>query len=242
LYGDDAALTTNRIRDVLSSRGGKRTGNRACGVSDSAAWKVPRMSTASGITAYQLRLAVRDVEPEIWRRILVRPGVTLEKLHRIIQHLMGWLDYHLHQYRIGGSIYAHNYRGTDYDVEEKLLSTRKPLSGLVQQGVREFVYEYDFGDGWEIIVAIEEIAERQLEGAAICLDGKRAGPLEDSGGPFGYTRLIEILGDPKHEEYRDSCVWANSMAAMSTKVERFDPEQFNIERVNSLLARPRAPR
>lgn len=197
---------------------------------------------ATSEAAYQLRLTVKEIEPEIWRRIAVHPEITLARLHKVVQHLMGWVDYHLHQYRIDGRIYAHRYRGMDYDVEERLLSTRRPLSSFVHDKVKEFVYEYDFGDGWELGIEIEETVERQFDGLAICLDGKRAGPLEDSGGPFGYMRLLEILGDPKHEEYRDSWVWANSMAAMATGADKFDPERFDSQRVNRLLAKLKAPK
>ena len=48
--------------------------------------------------------------------------------------------------KLNGRIYAHKYRGTDYEDGPPSLSTRKPLSDLVRDAVKSFVYEYDFGD------------------------------------------------------------------------------------------------
>jgi hypothetical protein len=42
-----------------------------------------------------------DSEPPIWRRIQV-PDCTLGDLHVILQVVMGWEDYHLHQFIVRG--------------------------------------------------------------------------------------------------------------------------------------------
>ncbi|MGA2226674.1 MAG: plasmid pRiA4b ORF-3 family protein [Syntrophobacteraceae bacterium] len=41
-----------------------------------------------------------------------------------------------------------------------------------------------------------------------CIAGKRAFPPEDCGGVPGYYRVLEILGDPNHEEYKETINWA----------------------------------
>ena len=42
-----------------------------------------------------LRIELIDIEPLIWRRVAVKTATNLQTLHRIIQAVMGWLDYHL---------------------------------------------------------------------------------------------------------------------------------------------------
>lgn len=37
----------------------------------------------------------------------------------------------------------------------------------------------------------------------VCVAGERAGPPEDSGGPFGYERLLRGLADPADPEHDD---------------------------------------
>jgi len=47
--------------------------------------------------------AARHSSP-IWRRIQVWEDATLAQLHRVLQMVMGWEDYHLHEFRIGRKI------------------------------------------------------------------------------------------------------------------------------------------
>ena len=54
-----------------------------------------------GIQIYKLKLELLEVEPSIWRRLLVRGGLTLAQLHEIIQAAMGWTNSHLHEFVVG---------------------------------------------------------------------------------------------------------------------------------------------
>jgi Plasmid pRiA4b ORF-3-like protein len=47
-----------------------------------------------------------DVDPAIWRRIEVPANFTLEGLHDVLQVIMGWANYHLHHFQIGGLMYG----------------------------------------------------------------------------------------------------------------------------------------
>jgi hypothetical protein len=62
----------------------------------------------------------------------------------------------------------------------------------------------------------------------VCLEGKMACPPEDCGGIWGYSDMLEILKQPKHEEYDNIIEWLG---------EEFDPEHFDIEAVNKILKR-----
>jgi hypothetical protein len=52
------------------------------------------------LQTYQLEVTLEGTHPPIWRRILVPGNTTLLKLHDILQIVMGWRDYHLHQFTI----------------------------------------------------------------------------------------------------------------------------------------------
>src|SRR5919199_1009286 len=56
--------------------------------------------------AVELRVALLDIEPTIWRRLVVPWTFHLGQLHHVIQAAFGWLDYHLHQFLIGGLRYG----------------------------------------------------------------------------------------------------------------------------------------
>ena len=54
--------------------------------------------TPDEVPIYQLKITLSKIRPPIWRRVLVRGDTTLLKLHKIVQAVMPWEDYHLHQF------------------------------------------------------------------------------------------------------------------------------------------------
>lgn len=81
-----------------------------------------------------------------------------------------------------------------------------------------FRYVYDFGDDWvhEILLEDRPAVDRNAK-YPVCIAGERACPPEDCGGPWGYASLLEILANPKHEEYAECKEWAGD----------YDPEAFS---------------
>jgi hypothetical protein len=49
-----------------------------------------------------LRIELKEIKPAIWRRFIVPSDITLDRLHDIIQIVMGFNDSHLHEFVIGG--------------------------------------------------------------------------------------------------------------------------------------------
>ena len=54
---------------------------------------------------YLLKIYLLNIEPEIWRRFVVPAKITLDRLHDVIQVVMGWKDYHLHEFKVGKKRY-----------------------------------------------------------------------------------------------------------------------------------------
>jgi len=44
---------------------------------------------------YLLKVQLLDIEPAIWRRFVVPDSITLERLHDVVQIVMGWTDDHM---------------------------------------------------------------------------------------------------------------------------------------------------
>ncbi len=53
-------------------------------------------STDQRVQVYQLRIWIRGISPQIWRRLLVRSDSTIAELHDTLQIAFGWMDDHLH--------------------------------------------------------------------------------------------------------------------------------------------------
>ena len=181
-------------------------------------------------TVYQLKVTLDDSKPPIWRRILVPDNITLADLHEIIQRTMGWGNYHLHMFNIFGQVF-----GDPEDDEYGDFGTKNEKRyRLNQLGLREktkFSYEYDFGDSWEHVVLVEKILEPDPDVAyPVCIKGRRACPPEDVGGVWGYAEFLVAIKDPNHPEHEMYTEWIG---------DDFDPAYFEIDEVNSLLARLR---
>jgi hypothetical protein len=189
-----------------------------------------------GVPLYQLKLTLKWSKPPIWRRVLVRGDMTLDRLHNVIQIAMGWTDSHLHQF-MGGSGFARTFYGRP-DPEfadmgcEMLNEKRYTVGDLAPAAKRKFIYEYDFGDSWQHEVVAEKILPPDAAFKhPVCLAGANACPPEDCGGIGGYYNLLEILADPKHPEHTDMKEWIGG---------KFDATEFSRQGVNALLHRLKA--
>lgn len=152
---------------------------------------------------YQLRVEMVGIEPPIWRQVLTGAHTTLAELHHILQIVMGWSNMHLHQFV---------HRGVHYGVVDPAFpgafvdESLVKIQDLLRVPGESFLYEYDFGDAWEHRVFLERILPFEpANPVPQCINGKRACPLEDSGGPMAW------LG------------------------QEFDPDPFDLDWVNMIL-------
>lgn len=191
---------------------------------------MPARQTAErrpAVLVYQLELTLTEIEPRIWRRLRVTDDLTLESLHLTFQHAMGWTNSHLYEFEIDGRRFSEP--DPEHEVFEQPCEDagRTRLRELDLRAGSEFTYVYDFGDWWEHRVVIESVSPlRSREVAPCCVDGARAGPPEDSGGPHGYEELLVALRDPRHPEHRSASEWTPT---------GFDPEAFDGEATTELL-------
>jgi hypothetical protein len=173
----------------------------------------------------QFRLSVRDVKPEIWRKLLVSSDVTLEKLHTILQVLMGWKNHHLYAFVIDEKRYSPPNPDDDHIENNNLIQTK--LSSIPGKSLEAITYEYDFGDGWEIELQNEaRNADLPQDQLAECIEGSRHGPAEDSGGSRGYMEKARIYGNPQHRRY---------LEIRKLIGPDFDPEAFDLIQTNEIL-------
>jgi hypothetical protein len=187
---------------------------------------------AAGVPLYQLKLTLRGSKPPIWRRVVVRADMKLDRLHRVIQVAMGWMDCHLHQFRIGRVCYGvPDPEGADWG-PEMLNEKRYAVADLAPAPKQKFTYDYDFGDSWEHEVRVEKILPPDPEFKhPLCLAGANACPPEDCGGVWGYADLLATLADPKHEQHAEMKEWVGGP---------LDPARFSVEAANASLKRLKA--
>ncbi|HEX7051209.1 MAG TPA: plasmid pRiA4b ORF-3 family protein [Longimicrobiales bacterium] len=175
--------------------------------------------------AIRLRISLAEIEPSIWREVLVSRDTTLHELHRGIQVLFDWYDYHLYEFDIGGR----RFEAPDEEAEGED-ATKAKLRNVVEGPGHAFRYTYDFGDHWVHRIEVLEMNVRaDPDWLPYLVDGARSGPPEDCGGVFGYFRLLEALRTPYEdldEEGRTLVDWAGP---------DYDPEEFSVEQARHAL-------
>ena len=189
-----------------------------------ASQAVHHSARESRFSIYEMKVKLKGTRPAIWRRFQISGNVTLYKLHRALQEIMGWSDYHLYKFRIGQSVFGE--QDPDY-APETISARRVRLSEILPVEMAKFIYIYDFGDYWEHEILVERIlpSEHKLR-YPVCIKGKRACPPEDCGGVWRYAELLEIIRNPAHEEYREMMEWLG---------DEFYPAQFDLSSVNRRL-------
>jgi hypothetical protein len=166
------------------------------------------------------------------RRLEVESCRTLGTLHTALQIAFGWEDSHLHEFQVGARRFGRP------DVEEGWAEpgdteneNGATLSQVMRRKGAKLVYVYDFGDSWEHEVVVEDIAPADPSVRyPRCLDGQRAAPPEDCGGPWGYAERLRVLSDPTDEEHAERREWLG---------DDFNPERFDIAAINRALTRVR---
>ncbi len=176
---------------------------------------------------YLLKIRLLEIEPEIWRRFVVPGSITLDRLHDVIQIIMGWKDYHLHQFTIGNKIYTGSPESEEDGNDDGLFR----MADLFKQKIGSFEYLYDFGDSWdhEIIIENSRYFNPELQSEVECLEGARACPPEDIGSVPGYYNFCQALKDPDHEDHERYKIW---FAGFHWYDNIFVSEKFDIEIIN----------
>jgi hypothetical protein len=195
----------------------------------------------------------------------VPSSIVLGELHEVIQIAMGWTNSHLHQFRLrdkglkpSAQEMARRFQQDEWDDEflgrmrgeryfvAKVTSWGDPsdmegedeadftLGELCPNVKSKLIYEYDFGDGWQHTIEVQKIIEPEpgVE-YPVCLAGRKACPPEDCGGIWGYYELLETIADPNAGDHDDMVEWLGS---------GFDPDAFDLEEVNAVLAEWRSSR
>jgi hypothetical protein len=191
-----------------------------------AASKKVRRNGASVPQRILLRVTIRHIEPPVWREISVPDDFTLMQLHRTLQMVFSWLDYHLFEFHVG----TRRFEAAHAEAEGEDAAGLR-LRDLELRRGSSLLYIYDFGDFWEhdiVVRNIEVIMPTDPTRSFVYVtDGARAAPPEDAGGPDGYDRILAIFaGQADGEDTEDVRGWLGP---------NFDPELFDRRAVDHAL-------
>lgn len=176
---------------------------------------------------YICKIELEGIEPKIWRRFQFHSEITFHQLHKILQIVMGWQDYHLYEFQVGNKAIMLPDPELQWEGRINLNARREQVSNHIANTQTAFTYLYDFGDDWKHQVTLEQIIPVTEDTPyPICLEGKRNCPQEDSGGVWGHQNVLEALLIPQHPERKEMVDWLK---------DGYDPEHFDMNEVNRLL-------
>lgn len=177
----------------------------------------------------QVKVTLDGIRPLVWRRLLLPESLPLLSLSAALERAMGWESYHLHEFELDGVAYGEPDSENPRPVHAQR-DYRFGDFGLKKGG--RFTYRYDFGDDWQHRIVVEKVLPAE-PGIAypVCIDGARACPPEDVGGPHGYSEFVKVLRNPRHRAHEEVKRWSRR------KGRDFDPERFDNAAVNTRLRR-----
>jgi Plasmid pRiA4b ORF-3-like protein len=188
------------------------------------------------VRGFRVRLDLHGAKPPVWRRLELPGDLALPQLHAVIQAAMGWSDSHLHRFRTG-SDHRSPYFVTPFDLDEGEDGTLEDdvrLDQLLAGKGDERWYEYDFGDGWDHRLVVEEVLDEPPT-TARCTGGRMACPPEDCGGIGGYEELATWV----RSGYDDALLPGNfddGAHAHDWLPLDWHPDHFDVEETNVALA------
>jgi hypothetical protein len=149
---------------------------------------------------------------------------TPQYLHRTLQTVMGWTNSHVHQFILQRQKFFDPRHRVGTKVADE---SRTRLGDLIWTAGARLLYEYDFGDGWQHELLLEEVLLGDESFRQLCVAGDRNCPPEDCGGSTGFSELLKALQDSTHPEHDDIREWVGD----------FVPESFSADEINRRLRR-----
>lgn len=174
-----------------------------------------------------VRIVLVDSDPLIWRQVEVPTSITLKVLHNVIQIVMGWLDYHLFEFTIGGRKYGLP-ADEDWGAEPRLEAGKVRLRDVLTPRRTVIDYLYDFGDSWEHRLTVAEVRAGQ-PGVSYprYVGDERNAPPEDCGGIPGFYSMLDVLADPHHPDHQHIKEW----------LDDYDPDVIDLLPIECALSR-----
>ncbi|MBI5155539.1 plasmid pRiA4b ORF-3 family protein [Candidatus Poribacteria bacterium] len=178
----------------------------------------------------QLHVSLEELDPLIWRRILIEDTATLADLHNAIQAAFGWGDCHLHEFQFGKRSFQ-DLSVWDSDASESEDTDSVKLAGLFSRKKSGGSYTYDFGDCWVHKIVLEDRLERgPKQKYPQCTGGEYACPPEDCGGAYSYPEFVEAITDPENPDHEELREWVGP---------EFDPLEFDLKAANKRVQHSR---
>ena len=178
-------------------------------------------------TYLEFEVSLLEIEPRIWRRFQLDANATFGDLHLAIQDSFDWDKSHLWDFRTKGrnrralaGLRVDDMVGLDRDEIPDAWSVN--LTQHFRRVAMTCQYVYDYGDNWVHAVKLRQRVTSAERFQRRLIAGSRAAPQEDSGGIWGYWRLVELVetgNDP----------WGYDPDELPGWIDDWKPDEFDLD-------------
>ena len=176
-------------------------------------------------THLEFEVSLLDIEPRIWRRFQLGAGDTFGDLHLAIQDSLDWDKDHMWAFhavsRDRRMLAGPGAFDLGYESDEIPDAWDVKLTQHFRRVSMACRYTYDFGDNWVHAVKLRQRVTSAERFQRRLVAGSRAAPKEDSGGTYGYWRLVE-----RFETGNDP--WGLDPDQDPDWIDDWNPEQFDL--------------
>ncbi|WP_278287107.1 plasmid pRiA4b ORF-3 family protein [Clostridium aceticum] len=147
------------------------------------------------------------------RRIIVPADIEFTRLHKVLQSVFSWQNYHLYDFTISddnNGVMVSRLVPLEEDLkydENATLMKERTLSEFLPE-YKHMIYTYDMGDNWEHEIQLVRVMEEHDKESPYLLEASGQTPPEDVGGVGGFVSFREIMLNPNHPEYGQMKEWA----------------------------------
>jgi len=149
----------------------------------------PSMTTPSCL----VKITVKGTPNLIWRRFVVPIDISLDRLHGVIQTVMGWQGTRPHSFEVRKQKFA----PAGSEVENALPETNFTLANLASRSRTRLKYRY--GD-WDHDIVVESIryANPVWPFPSYCLEGVRRCPPESCSNMDEFVEYLKTVNELDH--------------------------------------------
>ena len=150
---------------------------------------------------YQLKIHLLGASPMVWRRLLLRDDTSLAHFHGVIQLVMGWENFHLHNFDISGKSYGLSYPGAGGWFSD--CATTTLLRDLNLRIKDKFKYTYNYFANWKIQIRVEKILDfKKGQQYPFCKAGSNAGPFEEVRSMEHFEAIRDLFCYPENDFFK----------------------------------------
>lgn len=162
----------------------------------------------------QLKIALDEITPPIWRRFIVKDSIRFQGLHEIIQTVMGWENYHMFEFQmddvhIGNDEEVHNLAENSF---KKLHQSPQFLKMLEQTKFKNGYADFDMNKVNKILKNTEKNKPKEnytlksKMSELFIKEKQRAKYVYDFGDNWEHTIIVEKISGEKVAEENPVCL------------------------------------